>query len=257
MCDDERDQRFNTQAFALVHFLVDQRLTLNRLCVVDSTALTAQARRDLLDLAKRHQVPATLMLFNTPLATCVERDEKRERTVGRPTIERHFQALEQAKVQIVQEGFDQVVELQEQDLENIHIEILFRPVVRTSQRPLRHELADSRRVEHPSVLALPKPMTNGANGASYAPPGQPPAAAAARPAMPPPNAAPPNAAPVRSPEAAAPVKPNAPAAAQPGPALQPKVPKPPLPAVPTAPVAPIRPPVSRPMPLEAKSPGRG
>src|SRR5208337_3786605 len=49
VCDDDRDQRFNSQAFALVHFLVEQRLTLNRLCVVDSTALTGQARKDLLD----------------------------------------------------------------------------------------------------------------------------------------------------------------------------------------------------------------
>ena len=67
VCDDERDQRFNAQAFALVHFLVEQRLTVNRLCVVDSTALTGQARKDLLDLAKKCQVPTTVILFNVPL----------------------------------------------------------------------------------------------------------------------------------------------------------------------------------------------
>src|SRR2546427_9925013 len=42
VCDDEQDQRFQTQAFALLHFLVEQRLGVNRLCVVDSTALRSE-----------------------------------------------------------------------------------------------------------------------------------------------------------------------------------------------------------------------
>src|SRR5208337_1550846 len=90
VCDDERDQRCNPQAFALVHFLIEQRLTVNRLCVVDSTALTTEARKDLLDLARKYHVPATLLLFNVPLQTCLERDEKRERTVGKVIIERQY-----------------------------------------------------------------------------------------------------------------------------------------------------------------------
>ncbi len=143
ICDDERDQRFNTQAFALVHFLLEQRLTLNRLCVVDSTALTAQARKDLLELARKCQVPTTLILFNVPLETCVERDEKRERSVGRAIVERHFQALQEAIPAIRQEGFDQVVELQDDDLDKVQIEILFRPV----QRPVRSDAGAPRRPE--------------------------------------------------------------------------------------------------------------
>lgn len=67
VCDDERDQRFNTQAFALVHFLVEQRLTLNRLCVIDSTALTSQARKELLDLARSTMSPL-LWCFSVPLS---------------------------------------------------------------------------------------------------------------------------------------------------------------------------------------------
>ncbi len=151
--DDERDQRFNVQAFALVHFLLEQRLTLNRLCVVDSTALTAQARKELLNLAKKYQVPTTLMLFNVPLETCVERDEKRARTAGRATVERQYQAFEQTKATIRQEGFDQVMEFQVGDLDKIQIEILFRPVVRATPRPRRPEVAASpAKANNPSVL---------------------------------------------------------------------------------------------------------
>ena len=135
VCDDDRDQRFNAQAFALVHFLIEQRLTLNRLCVVDSTALTAPARKELLELAKRFQVPAVALLFDVPLDTCVERDEKRERSVGRIVIERHHQGFELTKAVIREEGFDQVLELQDGDLDKVQIDILFRPVARQAPRP--------------------------------------------------------------------------------------------------------------------------
>jgi protein phosphatase len=180
ICDDERDQRFNAQAFALVHFLVEQRITLNRLCVVDSTALTGQARKDLLDLAKKCQVPITLLLFNVPLETCVERNEKRERSVGRAVIERQYEAFEQTKGTIRQEGFDQVVELQDGDLEKLQIEVLFRPIVRTVQRPQRSAPGVPRRFERPA-----QPFHNRPNGpqndvqsisAPPKPPSGPPAA---------------------------------------------------------------------------------
>jgi protein phosphatase len=137
ICDDERDQRYNSQAFALVHFLVEQRLAVNRLCVVDSTALAAPARNDLLALAKRHQVPTTAILFNVPLATCLARDEERERSVGAAVIERQYEAFAEAKAAIGQEGFGQVTELEEADLDHVRIEVLFRPVMRSAPNPHR------------------------------------------------------------------------------------------------------------------------
>src|SRR5271157_5851251 len=75
VCDDERDQRFQTQAFALVHYLTELRLGSNRLCVVDSTALTPAHRREYLELAKRFQVPCVVFLFDVQLEKCVERDQ--------------------------------------------------------------------------------------------------------------------------------------------------------------------------------------
>jgi len=149
VCDDERDQRFNTQAFALVHFLVEQRLGLNRLCVVDSTALTGPARQELLSLAKKRQVPTVAIVFDVPLETCVERDAKRERTVGRPVIERQYQAFDQVKAAIRQEGFDQVLELTDEDIARVQTEIVFRPVARPAQHPSRPNFAGTRRPARP------------------------------------------------------------------------------------------------------------
>ena len=160
VCDDERDQRFNTQAFALVHFLVEQRLMANRLCVVDSTALTPQARKELLDLARKYQVPSTLLLFNVALETCVQRDQNRQRSVGRAIIERHYRAFEETKAALGQEGFDQVVEIPGEASDQVQIEILFRPVARPAQRP---DAGPPRRFERSAQPSRPHPNRLGDN----------------------------------------------------------------------------------------------
>jgi predicted kinase len=161
--DDERDQRYNSQAFGLVYFLVEQRLLVNRLCVVDSTALTAQARRELLNLAKKHQVPSTLLAFYVPLEVCIERDEKRPRSVGKAVVERQYQAFQESNATIHAEGFDQVVEFHNGDEQSVHIEVLFRPIVRVPHRP---EVRGSQRLEESGRPYRPKSSGRGDNGNS-------------------------------------------------------------------------------------------
>ena len=157
VCDDEKDQRFSVQAFNLVYFLIEQRLTLNRLCVVDSTALTAGSRKGLLDLAKRFHVPAVAMILDVPLEVCVARDEKRDRSVGRDVVERQYHLFELAKSAIRQEGFDQLIEIGDRDLDNVRIEIVFRPVPRQPQKP---ESGAARHPERPGAAGMPKSNGN-------------------------------------------------------------------------------------------------
>ena len=155
VCDDEQDQRFQTQAFALLHFLVEQRLGVNRLCVVDSTGLTQGARKSLLELARRHRVPCVVFLFETPLAVCVARDARRERSVGQPVVERQYQMFEQTKSSIAQEGFDQIVELRDEELNQVRIEIVFRPAPRVTAGPPHPEAR--RFAPRPAQPARPGP----------------------------------------------------------------------------------------------------
>ena len=149
VCDDERDQRFQTQAFALVHFLSELRLSLNRLCVVDSTALTPAHRREYLELAKRFQVPCVVFLFDVPLEKCVERDRTRQRTVGRPVIERQYLAFEQTKTDIRREGFDEIIELGDEVMDKVQIEIIFRPIPQPPETPGRRPSGESRPAPRP------------------------------------------------------------------------------------------------------------
>ncbi|MGB7590988.1 MAG: AAA family ATPase, partial [Terriglobia bacterium] len=149
VCDDERDQRFQTQAFALVHYLAELRLGLNRLCVVDSTALTQHHRKEYLELAKRFQVPCAVFLFDVPLEKCVERDRSRPRTVGRAVIERQHMAFGQTKTDIRQEGFDEIIELGDEDMDKVQIEIIFRPISQPAGMPARRPQGETRHAPRP------------------------------------------------------------------------------------------------------------
>ena len=133
VCDDEGDQRHSAEAFALVNFIVEQRLGINRLCVVDSTALTPDSRKTLLDLARKHGVPCVVLLFDTPLETCLARDQARERSVGRAVIERQYRIFARERDNLEREGFDQVIKLPEDDLDKVRIDVLFRPIPRSSR----------------------------------------------------------------------------------------------------------------------------
>jgi predicted kinase len=128
VCDDEGDQRYHSQTFALVNFLIGQRLSINRLCVVDSTALTFGARKSLLDLGRKYRVRTELFLFETTLEKCLERDRARRRSVGRRGIEEQYELFRRAQRAVQSEGFDQIFELNEEDLNSVKIEILYRPI---------------------------------------------------------------------------------------------------------------------------------
>lgn len=135
VCDDERDQRYHQQAFALVDFLVSQRLSINRLCVVDSTALVPGARKSLLDLGRKMGVRVELFIFDIPIEMCLDFDRKRERSVGPKVIEEHFQLFNQARDSMGSEGFDRILELRAEDLQSVQIETVYRPVFRNRQGP--------------------------------------------------------------------------------------------------------------------------
>jgi len=195
---------------------------LNRLCVVDSTALTPPHRREYLELAKRFHVPCVVFLFDVPLVKCIERDRTRERTVGSLVIERHYQAFTQTKADIKREGFDQIIELADEDTDKVQIEIIFRPIPQSPPTAGRRPQGESR--------PAPRPWQQRTGG--------PPAAREPRPPSPMPL-------PAQPPPAPSPVQPSPP----PGPPAKPEVRPPSSPPKATAGPAPARiqtPPVATP-----------
>jgi len=210
VCDDERDQRFNTQAFALVRCLTELRLGLNRLCVVDSTALAPPHRREFVELAKRFQVPSVIFLFDVPLETCIERDRQRERSVGAAVIERHYLAFGQTKTDVRQEGFDQIIELGDSDLDKVQIEIVFRPISQAAPAPGRRPQTEGRSGPRPSLPRAPQAQAPREVAHPSTPQAQPAAGTPAKPESKPPGVSP------KPPSAAAPERTQPAPGASPG-----------------------------------------
>ena len=128
VCDDETDQRYHSQAFALLNFLIGQRLSINRLCVVDSTALTRSARKSLLDLGRKYRVRTEFFLFDIALEKCLEHDQRRLHPVGARVIEEQYRLFKQVQETVNTEGFDEIVKIGEEDLQSVRFEILYRPI---------------------------------------------------------------------------------------------------------------------------------
>jgi predicted kinase len=140
VCDEETDQRYQAQTFALLHFIIGQRLSINRICVVDSTAITPGARKSLLDIGRKYGVRTYLFLFDIALEKCLERDRTRSRSVGPKVIEDQYRLFKEAQDSVRSEGFDEIVELYDEDLQSVRCEILYRPInpVNSNNSAKRH-----------------------------------------------------------------------------------------------------------------------
>jgi protein phosphatase len=112
LSDDENDQTVTPQAFALLHHLLAQRLTLGRLTVVDATNVQAEARKPLVDLARKHHVLPVAIVLDLPEALCRERNAARpDRAFGSHVIRNHRTQLRRSLKGLSREGFRQVVHL--------------------------------------------------------------------------------------------------------------------------------------------------
>ncbi len=123
ICDDEADQRVTPEAFELLHHMVDLRLRAGRLTVVDATNVSAEARRSLLELARRRYVAAAALVLDLPAALCEARDAARpHRTVGPAVIAQQFAQLRQSLRELDSEGIRPVAVLRTaEELDALHI----------------------------------------------------------------------------------------------------------------------------------------
>jgi len=112
----EADMQASPRAFELFYTLIAARLAEGRLVVADSTALAPGTRRRLLALARRHELPATLVVLAASLETCLRRNAHRSRRVPEQVIHRHVRQLEELLTHLDDEGFDHVYVLPDEAL---------------------------------------------------------------------------------------------------------------------------------------------
>ncbi len=114
VCDDDNNQQVSRDAFDLLYYIVQKRLLQGRFTIVDSTALQADTRHKLLEIAQRHSYNTCLLIFNTSFTTCIQRDYERTRKVGEEVIHYHEGLLRQVLVDVPHENWQQVRVLEEQ-----------------------------------------------------------------------------------------------------------------------------------------------
>ncbi|GHO43908.1 AAA family ATPase [Ktedonospora formicarum] len=129
--DDETNQQANRETFDLFHFIITKRMLQNRPTIADSTALTWDARHKLLELAHRHNYLTCLFIFNISPEICLRHEQQRQRRVGIDVINYHFGQLQNLLSEYPREGWHQVYQLSEADINapeaNIHLTILPSP----------------------------------------------------------------------------------------------------------------------------------
>jgi predicted kinase len=116
VADDEGDQSASADAFAVLRAIATRRLRRGRVTVIDATNVKRTHRRPLLRLAERSQRPAIAIVFDLPLALCLERNRLRaDRQVDEETIRDQWIDLPRPASELLDEGFVAVYEFHEGD----------------------------------------------------------------------------------------------------------------------------------------------
>ncbi len=107
--DDENRQGVSGAAFDVLHLLVEQRMKIGKLTVVDATNLRERDRTRLIRIAREYHVLPTALVLNLDLELCRERNRLRStRNLPDETLERQQQLLLTSLEHIGQEGFEEV-----------------------------------------------------------------------------------------------------------------------------------------------------
>jgi protein phosphatase len=109
VCDDENNQLVSRHAFDLLYYIVEKRLLLGKLTIVDATNVQESARKALIEIAKRYNCLIVAIVLNMTERLCKERDRKRAyRHVGERVIENHIRLLKKSLGTLRNEGFSHV-----------------------------------------------------------------------------------------------------------------------------------------------------
>ena len=109
VADNENDQSASKDAFDVLHYIASKRLAAGRLTVIDATNVQQESRKQLLNLAREHDVLPVAIVFDLPEQVCVGRNAVRaERSFGAHVIRRQRDQLRRGLRGLEREGFTRV-----------------------------------------------------------------------------------------------------------------------------------------------------
>lgn len=123
ICDDENNQNVNRDTFDLFHYILRKRMSLGYFSVADSAALMPFARQRLRELSRQFGYFGCLLIFDTPLEVCIQRDSQRARQVGKKVITYHIGQLLKTEQESLDEGWDLIKILSPTEMGELEIVI--------------------------------------------------------------------------------------------------------------------------------------
>ena len=122
--NDENDQAATKPAFDVLHFIAGQRLERGLLTVVDATNVQAEARKPLVELARRYHLLPVAIVLDLPERVCAARNTTRpERDFGPHVIRQQVSQLRRSLRNLQREGFRHVHVLRtEEEVASVEIE---------------------------------------------------------------------------------------------------------------------------------------
>lgn len=107
--NDMNDQGATKAAFESLNFVAGKRLDAGLLTVIDATSVQADARRQLVALAKAHDVLPVAIVLDVPLYVSLERNDSRtDRTLDHHIIKRQHEQLRRSLKGLGREGFRKI-----------------------------------------------------------------------------------------------------------------------------------------------------
>ena len=95
VANDENDQSASAQAFDVLHYIASKRLERGLLTVVDATNVQAEARKPLVELARRYHVLPVAIVLDLPIKLCEARNRTRpDRDFGPHVIRQQHSQLQ-------------------------------------------------------------------------------------------------------------------------------------------------------------------
>jgi protein phosphatase len=109
VADDENDQAATPDAFAVLHYIAGRRLAAGRLTVIDATNVEPADRRQLVELARSHDVLPVAIVLDVGEKIAAKRNQSRpERSFGEHVVRRQQDRLRRSLRSLGREGFRQV-----------------------------------------------------------------------------------------------------------------------------------------------------
>ncbi|GAB2678784.1 polynucleotide kinase-phosphatase [Thalassiella azotivora] len=122
VADDENDQSASADAFDVLGYITAKRLRAGRLTVVDATNVTADARKQLVTLAREHDVLPVVIVLDVPVGLAVERNRSRvDRDFGAHVVKRQHDQLRRSLRSLQREGFRVVHVLRGDEVDDVRV----------------------------------------------------------------------------------------------------------------------------------------